>query len=112
MIKWVTIAKHEFIYNIRRKEFLFVTFGLPFFMFAIMGLPILLAGSSMSNQEYRIGFVDKTGSFEPLNFTKFSNEELARKDLFDGKITQFFVIPADYQSTGKIIQMHLQAVFF
>lgn len=103
MTKWITIAKHEFTYNIRRKEFLFVTFGLPLLMFAIMGLPILLAGNSMNNQEYKIGFVDNTGLFEPLNFTSFSNEELAQKDLFDGKITHLFVIPSDYETTGKII---------
>ncbi|NJD53302.1 MAG: ABC transporter permease [Candidatus Methanoperedens sp.] len=103
MTKWITIAKHEFTYNIRRKEFLFVTFGLPLLMFAIMGLPILLAGNSMNNQEYKIGFVDNTGLFEPLNFTGFSNEELAQKDLFDGKITHLFIIPSDYVTTGKII---------
>ncbi len=102
MTKWITIAKHEYTYNIRRKEFLFVTFGLPLFMFAIMGLPILLVENSMSHQEYRIGFVDKTGLFEPLNFTGYSNEELAKKDLLEGKITHFFVIPADYEDTGKV----------
>ena len=102
MTKWITIAKHEYTYNIRRKEFLFVTFGLPLFMFAIMGLPILLVENSMSHQEYRIGFVDKTGLLEPLNFTGYSNEELAKKDLLDGKITHFFVIPADYEATGKV----------
>ena len=47
MTKWVTIAKHEYIYNIRRKEFLFVTFGVPLFIFAIVGLPVLLIGSSI-----------------------------------------------------------------
>ena len=102
MTKWITIAKHEYTYNIRRKEFLFVTFGLPLFMFAIMGLPILLVENSMIQQEYRIGFVDKIGLFEPLNFTGYSNEELAKKDLLDGKITHFFVIPADYEATGNV----------
>jgi ABC-2 type transport system permease protein len=102
MAKWITIAKHEFIYNIRRKEFLFVTFGLPLFMSAIIGLPILLAGNSMNSQEFKIGFVDNTGLFEPLNFTSFSNEELAQKALFAGNITHFFVIPSDYETNGKI----------
>lgn len=102
MRKWSIIAKHEYIYNIRRKEFLFVTFGLPLFISVIVGLPILLMGSSMSHEEYRIGYVDKTGLFEPVNFTRYANEELAKKDLFDNKITHYFVIPANYTATGKI----------
>ncbi len=102
MTKWITIAKHEYEYNVRRKEFLFVTFGLPLFMFAIIGLPVFLAASSTGPGEFRIGYVDKTGLFEPSNFTRYANEELAKKDLVEGRITHFFVIPQDYKLTGKI----------
>src|SRR5574340_1460159 len=101
MTKWITIAKHEFAYNVRRKEFLFVTFGLPLFIFAIGFLPVLLAGST-SHEEYSIGYVDKTGLFNSANFTKYADENLAKKDLFDSKITYFFVIPENYAATGKI----------
>ncbi|MCZ7382909.1 MAG: ABC transporter permease [Candidatus Methanoperedens sp.] len=102
MRKWSTIAKHEYTYNIRRKEFLFVTFGLPLFFLVIGGLPILLMSSSISHEELRIGYVDKTGLFDSMNFTKYADEELAKKDLFDNKITHFFVIPANYTATGRI----------
>ena len=102
MIKWSTIAKHEYTYNVRRKEFLFVTFGVPLFILVMGGLPILLMSSSISHEEYRIGYVDKTGSFDSGNFTKYANEELAKKDLFENKITHFFVIPANYTTTGEI----------
>ncbi len=102
MTKWTTIAKHEYIYNVRRKEFLFVTLVMPLFIMVAMGLPVLLAGSSISHEGYRIGYVDKTGLFEPENFTKYTDEELAKKDLLDNKITHFFVIPANYTATGKI----------
>lgn len=102
MTKWSTIAKHEYTYNIRRKEFLFVTFGLPLFMLVIGGLPILLMSSSISHEELRIGYVDKTGLFDSMNFTKYADEELAKKDLFENKITHFFVIPANYTATGEI----------
>ncbi|MDD5616763.1 MAG: ABC transporter permease [Candidatus Methanoperedens sp.] len=101
MTKWITIAKHEFAYNVLRKEFLFVTFGLPLFMLLIIGLPVLLTASSIGNQDITIGYVDKTGNFEG-NFTNYPGEDLAKKDLIDGKITHFFVIPADYGTTGKI----------
>ncbi len=102
MTKWIAIAKHEFAYNVRRKEFLFVTFGLPLLMFALIGLPVFLAASGTGPEESRIGYVDNTGLFEPANFTRYASEELAKKDLIDGKITHFFVIPADYKSTGNI----------
>ncbi len=102
MRKWSTIAKHEYLYNIRRKEFLFVTFGVPLFILAVGGLPILLMGSTMTQEEYSIGFVDKTGLFEPSNFTEYADVELAKKDLLDNKITHFFVIPENYTVTGRI----------
>ncbi len=101
MTKWITIAKHEFAYNVLRKEFLFVTFGLPLFMLLIIGLPVLLTASSIGNQDITIGYVDKTGNFGG-NFTNYPGEDLAKKDLIDGKITHFFVIPSDYGTTGKI----------
>jgi len=100
MTKWITIAKHEYSSNICRKEFLFVTFGLPLLMFAIAVLPVLLAGTS--HEEYRIGYVDKTGLFVSKNFTQYADEELAKKDLLGNNITHFFVIPADYTATGRI----------
>ncbi len=102
MRKWSTIAKHEYLYNIRRKEFLFVTFGVPLFILAVGGFPILLMGSTMTQEEYSIGFVDKTGLFEPSNFTEYADVELAKKDLLDNKITHFFVIPENYTVTGRI----------
>ncbi|MDW7727364.1 MAG: ABC transporter permease [Candidatus Methanoperedens sp.] len=102
MTKWSAIAKHEYIYNIRRKEFLFATFGIPIFILFIAGLPIFLMSNDIGHEEYRIGFVDKTGLFESVNFTNYADEELVRKDLLDNKITHFFVIPANYTATGKI----------
>lgn len=101
MTKWITIAKHEFAYNVRRKEFLFVTFGLPLLMFALIGIPVLLGASSITPEDITIGYVDKTGTFEG-NFISYAGEELAKNDLLEGKITHFFVIPEDYKTTGSI----------
>ena len=101
MTKWITIAKHEFAYNVRRKEFLFVTFGLPLIMFALIGLPVFLAASTTGPEKFTIGYVDNTGMFGG-NFTQYTSETSAKNDIIDGNITHFFVIPADYRSTGKI----------
>ncbi|HEX7628626.1 MAG TPA: ABC transporter permease, partial [Candidatus Methanoperedens sp.] len=103
MSKWRIIAKHEYLTNIKRKEFLFVTFGLPLFIFAIMGISFIFIGGVTQSEENRIGFVDNTGIFESSNLTKYTNEEIARKDLLDNKITNYFVIPENYTATGKIM---------
>lgn len=102
MTKWITIAKHEFAYNVRRKEFLIMALGLPIFMSVLIGLPIFLTASIADHEEFRIGYVDNTGMFASSNFTRYASEGLAKDELISGKITHFFVIPADYSSTGQI----------
>jgi len=103
MSKWATIAKHEYLTNIKRKEFLFVTFGIPLFMFATMGISFLFMGIGSHDVGYKIGYIDRTGQFETTNFTKYTNEEMARKDLLDNKLTNYFVIPENYTATGRIL---------
>jgi len=83
MSKWRIIAKHEYLTNIKRKEFLFVTFGIPLFFFVIMGISFLSMGIGAQSQENKIGYVDRTGLFDSPNMTKYTDEELAKKDLLD-----------------------------
>lgn len=103
MSKWRIIAKHEYITNIKRKEFLFVTFGIPLLFFAIMGISFLFMGIGAHSQENKIGYVDRTGLFDSQNMTKYADEELARKDLLENKLNNYFVIPENYTATGKIL---------
>ena len=103
MSKWRIIAKHEYLTNIKRKEFLFATLGAPLFFIAIMGFSFLFFGGGAQNQENKMGFVDMTGHFESSNMTKYPDEELARKDLLENKVTNYFVIPENYTETGKIL---------
>ncbi len=102
MSKWRIIAKHEYLTNIKRKEFLFVTFGIPLFFVAIVGISFLSMGIGAQSHESNIGYVDMTGLFDSQNMTKYANEELARKDLLENKLTNYFVIPENYTATGKI----------
>jgi ABC-2 type transport system permease protein len=106
MSKWATIAKHEYLTNIKRKEFLFVTLGIPLFMFAIMGISFLFMGVGSHNEVYKIGYIDRTGLFETTNitnFTKYTDEGLAKKDLIGNNLTNYFVIPENYTATGRIL---------
>jgi ABC-2 type transport system permease protein len=103
MNKWVTIAKHEYLTNIKRKEFLFVTFGIPLFFFATMAISFLFMGVGSPEPVYKIGYIDRTGSFENSNFILYSDEELARKDLLENNLTHYFIIPENYTATGRIL---------
>ncbi len=102
MKKYLLIAKHELITNVKRKEFLWMTFGLPLFMLAMVTLPLLFVNTVIKGEEVKIGYVDKTDTFQSGDFIKYPDEESAKKDLFESKITHFFIIPADYFDTGKI----------
>jgi len=109
MSKWATIAKHEYLTNIKRKEFLFVTFGIPLFMSAIMGVSFIFMDAGSHNEVYKIGYIDRTALFETTNltnitnFTKYTDEGLARKDLIGNNLTNYFVIPENYTATGRIL---------
>ncbi|CAD6491035.1 MAG: ABC-2 family transporter protein [Candidatus Argoarchaeum ethanivorans] len=102
MKKYFLIAKHEFKTNVKRKEFLLMTVGMPLFMFAIIALPVLFMGNMGGGEGVKIGYVDAANGFHSQNFVKYSDHESAKKALFDGEITHFFVVPVDYLSTGQI----------
>ena len=122
-MKVFTIAKWEFLTNVRRKEFIFATIGFPLFMLAIIALPVILAGQAVPKDQ-RIGYIDETGAFEfprsisPMDeiekigpvklpsikyeFIPYADEESARHDLIEGRLTAYFIIPGDYLETGEI----------
>lgn len=102
MKKYIIIAKHEFITNVKRKGFLLMTVGLPLFILGITAIPMVLMGSIVKGEEVKIGYVDKTNNFQSQDFIKYSDEDSAKKSLLDGNITHFFIIPENYLSTGKI----------
>ncbi len=102
MKKYFLIAKHEFKTNVRRKEFLLMTIGMPLFIFAIIVLPVIFVGNMGGGEDIKIGYVDATNSFHSQNFVKYSDHESAKKALFNREITHFFVVPVDYLNTGQI----------
>ncbi|RLG25839.1 ABC transporter permease [Methanosarcinales archaeon] len=102
MKKYFLIAKHEFKTNVRRKEFLLMTIGMPLFIFAIIALPVIFVGNMGGGEDIKIGYVDATNSFHSQNFVKYSDHESAKKALFNREITHFFVVPVDYLNTGQI----------
>jgi len=78
MKKYFLIAKHEFKTNVKRKEFLLMTIGMPLFIFAIVALPVLFI-DNIDSEDVKIGYVDATNSFHSQDFVKYSDYESAKK---------------------------------
>jgi len=59
-------------------------------------------------EEITIGYVDKSGGFEgytqqgKVNLVRFDTQDDATEALVGGDITEYFVIPPDYISTGMV----------
>ena len=110
MSKTWTVLKHELRQALRRKAFIITTVGLPV---------ILLLGylAYQGVQEWydpgpdegiEIGYVDEAGGFDAyerqynITFVPFPGKLEAGEALLDGSIEEYFVIPADYLSGGRI----------
>lgn len=109
------IAWHEFIVNVRRIGFIFTTL-----LFPALGLLAIVIGAFFSGQATQVlvsqfvppsklvGIVDHTHRFTPIppdyadDFEAFADEAQAKRALLNDEIVSYFVIPADYMSTGKV----------
>ncbi|MCZ7391784.1 MAG: ABC transporter permease [Candidatus Methanoperedens sp.] len=103
MKKYMLIAKHEFMTQIKRKEFILMTLGIPLFILIISTIPVLFFGiEGLKGEEVKVGYINKISTFQSSNFTEYQDESSAKLALENGAITHFFIIPADYLNTGKI----------
>ena len=122
MKKTLEIMRYEFGSALRRKSFLFLSFGLP--MLAV----IIFAGINLfrsntppvigpqSNSEFvfeKEGFIDEAGlvSKMPVDIpegvlVRFPNEKLAQKAMEEGQINAYYIIPKDYIDSGDLIYVH------
>ena len=110
MNKSFLIFKHEFLRKIKSAGFIILTLSVP--LVALLGIGVFnLAKAVFEDPDEivsAIGYVDEVGMFDshtdvgitelvPLTSRTDANQALAR-----GEITEYFVIPADYVSSGII----------
>lgn len=113
--KTLTIARHEYLVNVRRGGFIFATLLIPG-----LGLIGLIVASFFGGQAAgffeeqfggsteRIGVVDQSGLYTPVtdefagSFTLYANEEAARGALLDRQVVGYVVIPADFATGGSV----------
>lgn len=109
------IAVHEYVTNVRRPGFIFVTLLIP--TFGLISLVIAAFFGGQADQFFssqfapripRSGVVDETRLFTPIpsnmanRFEAYAGEAEARQALVAGHIGAVIVIPADYLETGKV----------
>lgn len=105
---WV-VAQHEFVTQIRRRSFLFMIFVFPLL---IAGLSIFTGFLTTKQEEQtgtlgHIGIVDLSGVLaeekeRPQEYISFPNQYEAAEALENEEIGAYFVLSADYWSSGAV----------
>jgi ABC-2 type transport system permease protein len=124
MSKVWTIVRHEVFVTIRRRGYLFMTFGVPIIAaIAVVVIILLKSGDEDKPQnpldnlpDRPIGYVDHSGLFgDPGDLASvivpYPDEAAARADVETGKLNSYYVIAADYMQTGKVTRIASQLDF-
>jgi len=110
MNKTYLIFKHEFLLAVRRTGFIILTLAVPLLALAGIGIFELVTSlAKPSPDQYSfIGYVDEaalTDSLTVKDFTSlvsFPSEAEAGLALERREISEYFIIPSDYISTGTV----------
>jgi ABC-2 type transport system permease protein len=116
MNKISTIFKHEFLVTVRRKSFILMTIAFPLLGLILIGGANIISGlgGEAPVEEIKIGYVDETGGFnsnlvhDNITLVAEENQQEAFDALTEGEISQYFVIPEDYLTTGNITRYTLE----
>jgi ABC-2 type transport system permease protein len=109
MHKTLLVFKQEFMKTIRRRGFIILTLAVP--VIALLGIVIYQAISGVTRppaEATKIGYVDQSGGFDQstdqggVALLPFASNDKAKAALVDQQIKEYFVIPADYLSSGAI----------
>jgi ABC-2 type transport system permease protein len=123
MRKVLLVLRHEVITTITSRSFLFAAFGVPLISaLVIFGASLLNrsapsaiseifgAGGQISGQEKHEGYVDYSGLIRVIPdslpagaLQAFADEKAASQAVEAGKISAYYIIPADYLQTGQVI---------
>ena len=118
MNKTILILKHEFWQTIKRKGFVIMTLAFPMIGLIAMGIFQLVQGMdtpAAPDEEVTIGFVDEVGIFKgytsqpgEVTLVAYQTQEEVNSALLAEDIDEYFVVPADYVSTGVITRYTLE----
>jgi ABC-2 type transport system permease protein len=110
--------RHEFLHTIKRIGFIILTLALP--VLALLGIGVFHIVSGIAKppaEVIKIGYVDEVGGFDQftmqgnITLVRFDTKEAATQALIKKDITEYFVIPPDFISTGIIKRYIMQKEF-
>jgi ABC-2 type transport system permease protein len=114
--KTLLIFRHEFLHTIKRKGFIIMTLIVP--VLALLAIGIFQLVSTPAEppvvETATIGYVDEVGGFDQyttqgnLELVRFKTADEATAALINGDVSEYFVIPPDYMSEGKINRYTLE----
>jgi ABC-2 type transport system permease protein len=116
------IAKREFLFNFRRRSFLFTAFGVPLITLGAMVIILTLFTQQLESTSgfKAIGIVDKANVLIdeagnptitlPSLFRLVATEEQAAAALRSGAIDGYYVLPADYLRRARIDAYNRQSL--
>ena len=125
MKKFWQVFHYEFTTNIRRRSFLFMTFGLPLLAVAILLIVNLInkpsgedpgQDDSQGMQDLiREGVVDYSGWIKEIppdlpdgRLAIYEDESSAEAALLAGEIETYYIVPRDYVQDGEVILVKLE----
>jgi len=109
MNKTLLIFRHEFRHMIKRKAFIILTLIVP--VLALVGIGVfqlVSTGGPPVVETFSIGYVDEAFGFDQcttqgyVELVHFDTPGDAKTALINGDVSEYFVIPLDYLSTGVI----------
>lgn len=110
MEKILLVARYEFMFNAKRREFLYTAIGMPLFMVALFGIIFWVATTTVGVGELtgeRVGYVDQLGILSdadalPEHYIAYTDSASARADLDEGALDAFFIVPPTYMLLGQL----------
>jgi len=125
MEKVWTIVRHEIYVTMRRKGYLFMTFGVPVVAAIAVFAYLLLQGAGDGGgspnplddlPDQPIGYVDYSGMFNNPGelaaiFIRYPDEASARAALERGELSSYYIIAPDYMQTGDVTRKAPQLGF-
>ncbi len=115
MNKTLLIFRHEFLHMIERKGFIILTLIVP--ALALIGIGVFQLVSTDEPplvETVTIGYVDEAGGFDQytaqgyIEPVRFDTPGDATAALINGEVSEYFIIPSDYLSTGVINRYTLE----
>ena len=121
MSKLWQVAVQEYRRHVFNRRFVFGMLSVPLVIFLLVGLAFLII--AMENNTTPIGYVDHSGLLSdplpapkpaapdrPVSMIAFANEADAQSALDAGRIQAYYVLPADYRTSGSLRVVHINDV--